>query len=315
MFSIANIPPLPPPALASSPPVHAPRNRRARLPAFPSPLFNATSSAERCTPLASAEFNAHARGESYSLSAGLTAENVKWLRSLARDDGIGMLARPEYNYEADPASMAPGSPNVSADGYLSLQTRVIRLPRGGDSLAGFPLTNLEEIATRLEEHAREANARQRWGLHLGSSREPLHLAFYARGGVYARHRDAVGHFTVEIPREKSDLGVVVNEEKNAVSWEGLSVSDRAVSVIVQLSDASEYEGGELRFLLGTRDEPGLAAPDVNAIRRDAPVLRAPGCVGDVLVFPTTVVHEMREVLAGFREALVWWIPSAGRNQK
>ena len=62
---------------------------------------------------------------------------------------------------------------------------------------------------------------------------------------------------------------------------------RRISAIVQLSDPSDYKGGELQF----RDEPHCSE-FVNK--------------GDVLFFPSSYVHRVSEVTQGTRYSLVGW---------
>jgi predicted 2-oxoglutarate/Fe(II)-dependent dioxygenase YbiX len=92
------------------------------------------------------------------------------------------------------------------------------------------------------------------------------------------------------------------------TWEGLDIADRVISIVVQLSNTSEYDGGELQVITGTAAEPALARPEANAVRSDAVVVTAPSCPGDVLIFPSLVVHQVKPVTHGRRHSLVWSIP-------
>jgi PKHD-type hydroxylase len=66
---------------------------------------------------------------------------------------------------------------------------------------------------------------------------------------------------------------------------------RKLSVSVQLSDPSEYQGGELVFYRNTLTEPSFAPKDK----------------GTVIVFPSFVIHEVQKITAGTRKSLVTWI--------
>lgn len=63
---------------------------------------------------------------------------------------------------------------------------------------------------------------------------------------------------------------------------------RKLSVTLQLSDESEYEGGDL--LLHASDKPDIA----------------PKKKGMMIVFPSTVLHEVTPVKKGTRYSLVTW---------
>lgn len=79
----------------------------------------------------------------------------------------------------------------------------------------------------------------------------------------------------------------------AQSYPGLGAGlDRKISVSVNLSDPSDYEGGDLEF----RDGLGrpVAGPDLRPR-------------GSVVVFPSSVGHRVTPVTRGSRFALVGWL--------
>lgn len=65
---------------------------------------------------------------------------------------------------------------------------------------------------------------------------------------------------------------------------------RKLSISVQLSDPSEYEGGDLIFY-----RTGLRTPQI-----------APKEKGTIIVFPSYVIHEVTPVTKGLRKSLVSW---------
>lgn len=69
-------------------------------------------------------------------------------------------------------------------------------------------------------------------------------------------------------------------------WDGEHNSDRKLSVTVQLSDPSEYEGGDFEF----RD---CETPQAKA-------------KGSVLIFPSYLEHRVLPVTSGVRRSLVAW---------
>ncbi len=64
-------------------------------------------------------------------------------------------------------------------------------------------------------------------------------------------------------------------------------STRKLSMSVQLSDADEYEGGELEFM--DSSEP------------------APKDIGSLIVFPSYMQHRVKPVTSGVRRSLVAWV--------
>ena len=74
-------------------------------------------------------------------------------------------------------------------------------------------------------------------------------------------------------------------------WGNHTAFDRKISVIIQLSDPIEYEGGE--FLL----DPMYEAPDPKQIKRS----------GTVFCFPSPIRHTVKPVTKGIRKSLVAWV--------
>lgn len=67
-----------------------------------------------------------------------------------------------------------------------------------------------------------------------------------------------------------------------------SISHRKVSVIVQLSDPSEYKGGELQINTGGQ------------------IKTIPQVKGSVTIFPSYLLHRVTPVTTGLRKSLVLW---------
>jgi PKHD-type hydroxylase len=88
------------------------------------------------------------------------------------------------------------------------------------------------------------------------------------------------------------------EDEGHYSWHadiGPGVSHRKLSIIVQLSDEEDYEGGDINLKIGSRD-------------LDLPKKR-----GGVIVFPSFILHRVLPVIEGNRKSLVAWI--SGPNYK
>lgn len=69
----------------------------------------------------------------------------------------------------------------------------------------------------------------------------------------------------------------------------LTDTPRKLSVVLQLSDPSEYEGGDLEILNG---------PEITGIKKQK---------GLVTVFPSYVLHRVTPVTSGVRKTLVVWV--------
>ena len=73
-----------------------------------------------------------------------------------------------------------------------------------------------------------------------------------------------------------------------VNWNGDTDLDRKLSVTVQLSDPSDYEGGSF---------------EINECENPGPESRAKGTV---LIFPSYLMHRVLPITSGCRRSLVSW---------
>jgi PKHD-type hydroxylase len=76
-----------------------------------------------------------------------------------------------------------------------------------------------------------------------------------------------------------------------VDWKRDIASQRKLSIVIQLSDPDDYEGGALQF------DGQLPQPPAEDIRQR----------GTVIVFPSFHLHRVTEVTAGLRYSLVTWV--------
>ncbi len=117
------------------------------------------------------------------------------------------------------------------------------------------------IFMKFAQMAAEANA-QMWGFDLTGMLEDLQYTVYpADSGHYTWHMD--------IDRGRA--------------------AQRKISVTMQLSDPSEYEGGDLELFTSSD------------------VMRAPKEKGTVILFPSYFMHRVTPVTKGTRKSLVLWI--------
>lgn len=114
----------------------------------------------------------------------------------------------------------------------------------------------EWIYTKLRSILMQINA-MRYSMVLFDFSENLQLGKYGIGGKYDWHEDYAPGFP--IPRK--------------------------LSAVIQLSEPSEYTGGDLEF----NDEVATRG------------------LGDLIVFPSTLSHRVTEVTCGERFSLVAWL--------
>lgn len=92
--------------------------------------------------------------------------------------------------------------------------------------------------------------------------------------------------------EPLQLSNYQEKDNGAYGWHqdiGITGVSRKLSVVLQLSDACEYEGGNLQ--IRTNGEP-------ETITKQR---------GTVIVFPSYMVHQVTPVLSGSRQSLVSWV--------
>lgn len=75
-----------------------------------------------------------------------------------------------------------------------------------------------------------------------------------------------------------------------IDWNGTKPYQRKLSMVVQLSDPADYEGGELQFTEVTN-------PDKEALQKQ----------GSIIVFPSYLQHAVTPVTKGKRYSLVLWL--------
>ena len=70
---------------------------------------------------------------------------------------------------------------------------------------------------------------------------------------------------------------------------------RKLSLVIQLSDPKEYEGGDLRVF------------DPVVSKENFPYKSVPKSKGAAVLFPSYIPHKVTPVTKGIRKSLVWWI--------
>jgi len=138
-----------------------------------------------------------------------------------------------------------------------VQRKIVR-----DSTVGFIEyeDNYKWIFDRIASHVLDANE-QVWNFDLLGFGDGLqYTKYYGGGGHYDWHTDV-----------------------------GMTVPHRKLSMVMQLSDDLEYEGGELQFNVGHE------------------IVEVPKVRGTLVIFPTFLLHRVVPVTSGVRKSLVSWI--------
>ena len=81
---------------------------------------------------------------------------------------------------------------------------------------------------------------------------------------------------------------------------GIAIKIRKLSVTCQLSDQTEYKGGELEF--DFRNYDPYMRDEVEHVKQAKDILTK----GSIIVFPSFVWHRVKPVTEGTRYSLVLW---------
>lgn len=100
------------------------------------------------------------------------------------------------------------------------------------------------------------------------------------------------HFDIDIVTDSIHY-VIYPEDGGHLDWHmdvgAFGVNKRKLAMTVQLSDSSDYEGGDFQIWMGGED-----------------YLTVPREKGDVIVFPSFCMHRVTPITRGERRCLVFW---------
>ena len=121
----------------------------------------------------------------------------------------------------------------------------------------------EWLYSKIADYAKQAN-NEMWGFDIWGYHDSLqYTTYYGDGGHYDWHADL-----------------------------GPGLSNRKLSAVLQLSDPSEYEGGELQINIG------------------GSILTVPREKGLLCFFPSFLLHRVTPLTSGTRTSLVTWLCGA-----
>jgi PKHD-type hydroxylase len=103
----------------------------------------------------------------------------------------------------------------------------------------------------------------------------------------------VFHFDIDIVTDPIHY-VIYPENGGHLDWHmdigAYGVNKRKLAMTVQLSDSSDYEGGDFEIWMGGKEG----------------FITIPREKGDVVVFPTFCMHRVKPITRGQRKCLVFW---------
>ena len=137
------------------------------------------------------------------------------------------------------------------------------------------------IYKELHPYVHEANRNAGWNYEV-SMYESLQFTCYEQDGHYGWHIDG-----------GSDHLSVYTEEQVKEPGNPRIGKIRKLSMTLNLTDKTNYEGGNLEFDLGRHGNPQYVSPDVRT-------------QGTIVVFPSFISHQITPVTSGTRYSLVLW---------
>jgi len=136
------------------------------------------------------------------------------------------------------------------------------------------------IYKELQPYIHQANKMAKWNFEWDWS-EQLQFTKYKLNQYYDWHNDS--HRFIYDDKNKNTYGKI-----------------RKLSMTCQLTDGSEYEGGELEFDFRNYD-PNMRE-EVKHLRKAKEILPK----GSIIVFPSFVWHRIKPITKGVRYSLVMW---------
>lgn len=162
--------------------------------------------------------------------------------------------------------------NVGQDKLTEEQTNDLKTQRNSN----ISWLSDDWIYRTIHPFIHEANKKAGWNFEWNYS-EACQFTKYKLNQHYHWHRDS-WEKSYDRPNDKNYHGKI-----------------RKLSVTCQLTDGSEYEGGELDFQPRDVEDPNIIIPCKEAKTR-----------GSIIVFPSYVWHRVKPVTKGVRYSLVIW---------
>ena len=129
----------------------------------------------------------------------------------------------------------------------------------------------------LNPFIHEANKKASWNFQFDWN-ESLQFTIYTKGGYYNWHTDQADH-------------PIKNKNKN------LNGKTRKLSLTLQLTDRTKYEGGDFQFMWLDESKKNLLSRITVDDVKD---------IGTIIIFPSFIYHQVLPITKGKRESLVNW---------
>mgnify|MGYP001231717327 CR=1 FL=1 len=228
----------------------------------------------------------------YYFKSAISKENCEKIKSL------GLSKMPEN-------AVTRGNKQKSNNEKLPIEKTYEDIRKEGGNIEDYYVRdskvswlNDDWIYELLHPFVSEANVMAKWNYEWSHS-ENCQFTKYEPGGFYSWHQDASAdsanmyrryiHGVTEQYLNTTEIPVNYVRNNNYIG------KTRKLSVTLNLSDESEYEGGNLMFDFGEHS-PLKRYHVCNEIREQ----------GSIIVFPSFVYHKIEPVTKGTRYSLVMW---------
>jgi PKHD-type hydroxylase len=163
---------------------------------------------------------------------------------------------------------------------------------GGNSIRDSLITFLpsQNYANIFAPYANNANSAAQWGWNI-TLMESLQISTYESGQYYDWHVDG---FVDTASARKIVASKSVTGTDQAVD-PSLAGTIRKLSLVVQLSDPSEYDGGDFMIQCPAHDREAIDL----SVDKFKPK-------GSIIVFPSFVRHKVTPVTRGKRHSMTTW---------
>lgn len=176
--------------------------------------------------------------------------NYYYFVNVFTNDELELIKKIGGNLPINSATTVGGSGNEAVSSYR--KSEVSWIPEKEEYMW---------LYDRISNYADIANKEMRWNFDIWGYQDILqYTVYHGDGGHYDWHVDM-----------------------------GPTISNRKMSVVLQLSDPSEYEGGELQM------NPG------------GNILTVPKQLGLICFFPSFLLHRVTPLTSGTRRSLVTWL--------
>jgi len=122
--------------------------------------------------------------------------------------------------------------------------------------------------------------------------------YHKLGMMAIEANDNLWNFDINTMPEQIQYTEYHGSENGKYDWHqdigGGQLSTRKISITVQLSDSEDYEGGDLCFWMGGSD-------------LESNMEKGPRGAGNVVLFPSYLLHSVKPVTKGVRKSFVLWL--------